>query len=102
MDMEVITVNNRPSTERRHLCPDCRLLQVQGRDRLGLPMPCFRCFVARLLKALHADEVEPITRRRKRRVWLAEGGVEGVQQGVAGERFFQQNDTGLQRVVLAD
>jgi len=57
----------------RHICPDCRMLEAQGMDRFGLPMPCVRCVVARLLRAYHADQVDQPRKRPAREVWARTG-----------------------------
>jgi hydrogenase maturation factor HypF (carbamoyltransferase family) len=38
-----------------HLCPDCQTHHAHGEDRFGQPMPCTRCVVKRLVKAMEAD-----------------------------------------------
>jgi len=38
-----------------HLCPDCQTDRAHGEDRFGQPMPCTRCVVKRLVKAMEAD-----------------------------------------------
>lgn len=47
-----------------HLCPDCQSGHAFGEDRFGYLMPCTRCVVKRLVKAMEADldeQSEPMT-----------------------------------------
>lgn len=44
-----------PAQAESHLCPDCQTSHAYGEDRFGQPMPCTRCVVKRLVKAMEAD-----------------------------------------------
>jgi hypothetical protein len=68
-------MNPATSPLERQLCPDCGVVETQGRDKFGMPMPCAPCLVARLVKAFHEDQEDQamlVGERPQQTVWSRE------------------------------